>query len=485
MKRLLTILVFISLASCSKSQFAFHLAGSVVSNVVSDVKNIQAVNNPTVYEAFGFPVQNKENQVTLYTNNAITHTTGAYPVYRTFNIAARVWKDPVTIAAQDSLYSPITAGGQMDNDSTVLFIVKNHTDIYHSRDIYIQKCDSNNNFNTPVLFNWTGITQLQSGFFFGPLIHGDSPGESYATMYQVNGDTGTTRYRITIFKTTDYWNHYTEQGVIHDDGALDYSETAAVNLGSGKFLALARKNNSGSLTPFESTNYGVTWTRRPSSNLTWYTGGAPEIPGVFQHDGVFDVFYENRDATMMYISKGNSLSNFGSGGPYNESEIYAYHKGTGGNPSLGYGSGLKLRNSNLYLTIYFKEYTTTRANIQWTIDDLTTDPNGVPSAPTFVTSGITTTSFKVDSLFGFNDTVFQNVRYFLIDLSTQANFSSFVTAKYRAVSAYSASVIHDTRALAGFVLFNSLTTGTTYYFRIKACNNAGCSAYTTTSVTTL
>jgi hypothetical protein len=304
-------------------------------------------------------------------------------------------------------------------------------------------------------------------------------------MYQLNGDTGTTRRRITIFKTTDYWNHYAEQGVLYDvsGSPTQYSETAGVNLGGGNFLGITRNDQSGSLTPFESTNHGATWTRRPSSNLTWYNGGAPEIPWVYPHDGVFDFFYENRDATMMYISKGNTLaSNFGSGSSYTQSEIYSFHKGTGGNPSLGYGSQLKL-STGLYLMLYFKEYTTAKANPQWTVDDLVTDPAGIPPAPTFTTGSITSTTFNV-TITGQTDTTWQNIRYFSIDLSTHADFSDFVTAKYRATSAFSASVIQNTIALAGFVNFSALTTGTTYYFRIKACNNAGCSAYTTTSVST-
>lgn len=488
MKKFISILIFISLTSCSKSQFFYHLIGNgVTSRITSDVKNIQPIVN-TAYEAFGFPVQNKENQVTWYGNIATSHVLGAYPVYRKYNIAASSWSGPITIAAQDSLYTAITSGGQMDNDSSVLFIVKNHTDIYHSRDIYIQKVDTNNNFSPPVLFNWTGITQLQSGFFFGPLVHGDNPGESYAIMYQLNGDTGTTRRRVTCIKTTDYWNTYSEQGVLYDvsGSPTSYSETACANLGSGKFLGLTRNDQSGSLTPFESTDYGITWTRRPSSTLSYYNGGAPEIPWIYTHDGVFDVFWESRDISMMLISKGNTVAlNFGNVTPvYNNNEIYSYHRGIGGNPSLGYGWEIKLSNG-LYLMGYYKEYTTAKANIQWTVDDLITDPNGTPVVPTFVTSGITTTSFKIDSLNSLNDTILQNIRYYQIDLSTHADFSDFVTAKYRAISAFPVSVIHDTRITGGFVLFNSLVTGTSYYFRIKACNNAGCSAYTTVNINTL
>jgi hypothetical protein len=486
MKRLFTMLVLTITFSCSKSQYFFYhlIKNGVTANVASNVKNIQSINN-LAYESFGVPVQNKINQVTYYYSNATTHTTGGKLVYRKYNIAANVWSDYVVFQT-DSIHINGCYGGKMDNDSTVLFSSRNHNDQYHTRDIYIQKVDSNNNFSAPVAFNWSGITELQGGFFFGPMITGDNVGQYSMMLYQSNSDTGSTRYRVSMIGTTDRWSHYSEIGVLYDGSALPFSETAGINLGSGKYLGLARLNNAGTLTPFESTDYGVTWTRRPQSNLNYYGGGAPEIPYIYGHDGVFDVFYESRDVSMMLISKGNTVAaNFGNATPvYNDNEIYSYHRGTGTNPSLGYGSELKLSNG-YFLTIYQKEFTNSRANIQWTVDDLATDPSGVPAVPTFVTRGITTTSFTIDSLNSLDNTILQNVRYFQIDLSTHADFSDFVTAKYRAISAYSASVIHDTKIPGYFVLFNSLTTGTTYYFRIKACNNAGCSAYTTTNVTTL
>jgi hypothetical protein len=456
--------------------------------MVSTVKNIRAIVDSPAYEAFGFLVQNKVNQAAYIYRRALTHTTGGGLYYRKFNIAAQLPGDPILIHS-DSLNISGVSGGMMDNDSIVIFYVSNHTDVYHSRDIYIVKCDTNFNFSAPHLFDWTGITQLQAGFFFGQMIPGDNPGENYHIMYQTNGDTGSTRYRISFFKTTDYWTHYSQVGTLIDS-TLDYSETSGVNLSGGKFVALARKNNAGSLTPFESTNYGVTWTRRTASNLFWYLGGIPSIPNTYENatKDSFDIFYECRDVSMMQISRGNTVANFGNATPvYNDPEIYAYHRGTGGNPSLGYGSEVKLSKGTYagkYLTVYSKEYNNNRANIQWTMDDLTTDPAGVPAAPTLATSSITTTSFRVD-ITGYSDEDWTNVRYCLMDLSTDAGFSTFVTAKYRNTSAFPAVSINNLRMTGYFDIYSTLTTGTTYYLRIKACNNAGCSSYTTVNVTTL
>lgn len=484
MKKIITIPLFAFLfVSCKSQQFFFHLIkNGVTSNVPSNIKNIQSIDDSS-YEAFGFAVQNKVNQATYYYSHAITHTTGGKLAYRTYNIIAHIWSN-YTIFQSDSIHIAGCSGGKMDNDSTVLFSVRTHPNVIHApRDIYIQKVDSNNNFSPPVAFDWTGITKLQGGFFFGPLIHGDTTAHSGMILYQTSGDTSSTRYRISLIWTTDRWAHYYEKGVVHD-GTLDYTETSCVNLGGGKYLALARKNNAGSLTPFESSDYGATWTRRPSSNLYWNAGGLPEIPDTWDNtaNDSFNVFYECRDASMMQISKGNTVANFGTA-TFSLPEIYSFNLGTGGNPSLGYGSQLKLANG-YFLMIYSKQFNNNRANIQWTIDNLVTDPGGIPVAPTIPTSSITTTSFRID-VTGYTNHQWENVRYMSMDLSTHADFSDFVTCKYRAVSAFPAVEIHDIRVTGPFVIFNVLTTGTTYYLRLKACNNAGCSAYTTINVTTL
>lgn len=501
------------------------------------MKNIQPIVSSS-YEAFGFPVQNKPDQITYYYRRGITHTTGGGLFYRTFTgLTAPVISDPILIHSEVDNISGVS-GGRMDDGSVIIFYVVTHAD--GTRDIWMINGDADNNFGAPVMFDWNAVLKLTGGYFFGPMISGDVAGEYYHIIYQ----TATGRYRTSIVKTTDYWQTYSEIGVLYD-GTIPFSETAGVNLGSGKFVAFSRQNNAGILIPFESTNYGVTWIRRPSSTLYWYVGGQPCIPDVCFHDGVFDIFYECRDTSMMHISKGNTIAdNFGKSTPvYNPQEIYCYHRGTGTNPSLGYGSQIQIKPFNgLYFIIFSKEYTSTRANLQWTIDDLVSDgssqtstinnnPTGVititdpspaagisysidginydnttgvfgnlslgsynikaksttgtpilPPSPVIVVSGITTTSFRID-ITNYGD--WQNVRYCLMDLSTQADFSTFVTCKYRTPSGYPAVPIHNIRVVGYYDLFSALITGTTYYLRVKACNNEGESSYTIVNVTTL
>jgi hypothetical protein len=439
------------------------------------MKNLQPIITNS-YEAFLVAWQNKADQVTIIYRRGITHTTGGGVFGRTFTglLEPPVVSDPFLIHSENENISGVS-GGPMDDGTIVIFYVVTHTN--GTRDIWLIKGDADNNFGTPVLFDWTGITKLTGGFFFGPMITGDVPGEFYHIMYQ----TAPSRYFISIIKTTDYWNTYSQQGILYD-GTIPYSETAGINLGSGKFLALSRVNNSGSLTPFESLDHGATWLRRPASNLYWWNGGSPSIPFISGNADRFDIFYECRDTSMMHISKGNTLAdNFGKSTPvYNQQEIYCYHRGTGGNPSLGYGVELEMTNGKRFM-IFSKEFTTTRANFLWTIDDLESDAS-IPDVPILNISGISSTSFRFD-ITNYGD--FQNVRFLSMDLSTSADFSSFVTCKYRAISAFPAVPINNIKVVGYWDTFNGLLPGTTYFLRIKGCNNFGSSDYMIKIVTTL
>jgi len=484
------IIVFILFYGVANGQFWNPFLTRTTSVKVSDVKNVRAINTDASYEAFGVLDSARTNKLTYWYRRGVSHIAGGNPYYMEYNIVADHWYPPVQVSNyEDSLDSRDVAGGRMDNDSIVLFYSRQHTGgVAGTRDIFIQKGDSNNHFSAPVAFNWTGITHLQGGFFYGHIAHGANPGEYYIALYQNNIDTGTVpKYHIACIKTTDYFNHYTESGVLFD-GTTQFSETAISYVGGGNLIALMRDNQSGSLTPVESTNSGVTWSRRNVVDFLYhYIVGGAEMANILTHDGVFDVIYQCRDAQMVHISKANTVnaSTFGTPFPvYNLPEVYSHHVGAGGNPSLGYPSIWKKQNSSLYITIYGKQLTDFNADLYYSRDDLSTDPGGVPSAPSLSTNTVTTTSFIVN-INGLTDKQIENIRYWQMDLSTDPVFGSFVTAKYRNTGAFASSLIHDIRLVGLYDTYSALTTATTYYLRIKACNNVGCSAYTTVNITTL
>lgn len=476
MKHILTALMAIAVISCTKLKpVDEELMPSIISAATpeligSSIKNIQPIVSST-YDAFLTTVENNMG-VTVFYRTGTSHTTGGKGAYRTISLSGKVSNQ--TIFHDDSLDVRDISGGKMDNDSTVLFY--STTNKNGVRNIFIQKADQNNSFSNPVLFNWDGIVNLNGGFFYGKLVKGDVPGESYNILYQMGK--APVRYRISIIKTTDYWNHYTECGVIYD-GTIPYTETTCANLTGGKFLAISRNNVGGSLIPFESSNYGKTWIRRPSSNLFWYNSGLQEMADICVHDGVFDIFYQCRDASMMQISKGNTLSNFGKTYPvYNSPEIYAYHLGTGGNPSLGYGQLIKL-NDGRFFTVFSKQYTNTKANLQWTFDNLETDPDGLPAAPPKLdTVSLSLTSFRIN-VNGYTDREISNIRYLNVDVSLDSTFSSFVTLKYQnPTTTIPAMQMHNIRMIGKWCTFNLATHGNEYWVRAQAVNNAGRSSWT-------
>ena len=307
---LLTILTYLLLCGCTKSKSHFNqsISTDTISNPVSDIKNIQPVSTGAGYEAFGSLLNVRVNMDVQVMRIGVNHLSGGNPYYRLYNEATNHWYDPVLIRPTTKDCGAYAT--KMDNDSIVVFTGEsnNGKDGDWSIDIKLQKCDTNMNFSPPIDFDWSSVpVRLQRSSFFNGIPHGDNPGEYYSIIYQANVDTGAaTRSRISVIKTTDYWNTYREVGIIFD-GIASYSETALAYLGSGKFLALLRNNQGGTLTAYESTNYCVSWTPRGVSNLYWYNNGGAEIPYIYVHDEVFDIIYQCRDARMVNISKNNTV----------------------------------------------------------------------------------------------------------------------------------------------------------------------------------
>ncbi len=455
MKNILSILILISVNCFSQ-------------------KNIKPISTDSLYEAFGILLRIKADTAVYIDRIGKDHVSkgNGNPFYRKYCISSNTWSDTTRIAS-DSLDSRCVAGGMMDNDSGIIFYARYHTD--GTRDLLIQRFDSNANFTSPIPFNWNGFVKYKGGFPFSKLIKGYSAHEYFLPMYQVN-DTGVAKYRISLIHTTDCFNTY--QDIVVYSGSTAYTEPFGANLSNGKMLIECRNNQAGTLTPFESTNHGLTWIRRNPCNLYWYIGGGSEMGDMIVNpDSSFDIIYECRDAEMISISKNNVISsaNFGNSFPiYNEPEMYAHNKGagSGGNTSLGYPSMIQI--GSLRLVVYAKQFNLNRANLMWTIDDLITDPGCIPDAPVITVSGITTTAFRID-IKNYSDSQIQNIRWFQQDLCYDSLFTNFVTCKYRITTsgAYPAVLMKNIRMTGLWDLYSVLTTHTTYWLRIRAYNYKG------------
>ncbi|MFI5186267.1 MAG: sialidase family protein [Chitinophagales bacterium] len=447
------------------------------------IKNIQLVSDDAAYESFGVLDYSRQNIYTYYYRRGTSHLHGGNPVYREYNALTKKWGGPVTITTDTKDGSVF--GGRMDNDSTVLFLGRSNNGLNGdwSIDIQIIKCDSNNKFSLPRNFNWAGIPKLQRQLFYGHIVKGEMPGEYFMPMYQLRIGSSNSRRLLQCFYTTDYWNTYNLRGTIYD-GTIPFSETSMVYLGNGRLMTLTRNDVTGILVPFESVDNGVTWKRRSPSNLYWWILRSPEIPFVYNDTatGTFDIIYECRDANMIEISKYNDLNNFGILSPfYRNPEIYAHNFGAGENPSLGYPSMIRMKDGN-FLIIYSKQFNDYKANLLYTEDDLSGDPAGIPEKPVIVPSYITQDSFRVD-ITGYDDKQVENIRWLSEDMSEDSSFDTFTTCRYR-TNSYPAVEMHDVRMTGFWNTYSWLKPQTTYWLRIKACNNKGCSDYSFVKVVT-
>lgn len=330
-------------------------------------------------------------------------------------------------------------------------------------------------------------TDIRSGTVFGELQKGDNPGEFYVCMCQFGYGASETARKLWCIKTTDYFETWSYNLIY--SGTFAFSETSVAYLGGGRMFAFARLDNGGYLYLFKSSDSGATWTPLGYdvlNNTGWYWNQVKIPSAIFVKDGLLTLMYHDRDSKFVTISKNNDPDVFFTQSPpeLNDVEYYYYIDHGTFNPSLGYPSLISF-NSN-FLFIACVENSTTDANLVYTMDDLTTDPAGVPVAPPTITeSFVSGSTFRLE-ISGYTDAQLQNIRYWLIDVSTNSGFSSFITASYNGTSAgldHVGATMQNKR-MPLWILLNGLTGGTTYYVRIKAVNNAGSSSYTNKTITT-
>lgn len=464
------------------------------------------------YHAFGTAIKTGADRLTLLFRRGVSELVDGDPSYahlyrgRTYQAhytpSTDTWAAPVQIDEEIGRDLADHHGGyQMDNGEFIYFSSVSPVAIAYIDDgepwpagnfspFFRKAADESLAWGSRVTL--TGYdTSFRSGTNFGMLQAGANPGEYYIG-FNVFGYGSETARKLYCLKTTDYfatWNF-----IEIYSGSLPFSEMSVAYLGGGRLFSFARIDNGGYLYLFKSSDSGATWTaigQHVDNNLGWYTG-APKIPtAVFMHNGLLNIMYHDRDNFCTMISKDNDPDDFfGMAIPvFNPPEIYWYNWNGefSGNPSLGYPIVCHA-GSDRFLVAIAKEVNTQDADLYYTMDDFLTDPDGVPAAPpTIADSFITATTFRLD-INGYTDAQKQNIRYFQIDVSTDAGFGSFITASYNGTSVgtdHTSVTMQNVRMAAFWIGMAALTTGTTYYIRIRAVNNAGASSYTTKTVTTI
>lgn len=443
-----------------------------------------AANNK--YMAFGTLLKTGSNRMTYITRvgqippGTYAHLEGGRTFQFHYTIDTDTWDSGTLIDSESGRDMSDCNGGEMDNGKYVYFSSVG-PDLENEIDAVIFfRIANDSNLNWGARKNLlTDVGAIDapastlSGTCFGAMQKGDAPGEYYIAYVQFYSAAGK-KYCV---KTTDYWETWTFYEIFGDPV---FNETALVYLGSNRLVSISRRD--GFPVMYKSSDGGETWDYlNTPPNLNY--GYQPIIPHFFVDDGLLFLIYQDRDSGFIKISKDNDPDDFFSTGAFNEPELYHYtfNGESSGNPSLGYPSIRKMFSGG-YLIVFAKEVSSNDADLWYSRDDLNTDPNGVPIAIPSTAVGSNSNSAYV-GMGGYTLAQMDNIRYFEVDVSTASDFSTFATVKYRHPS-LEATLMHDAR-LTGLTLnLEGLPSATTYYIRIRACNNAGKSGYIQKTVTT-
>lgn len=520
MRLTLIISLFLSLASFGQT-LKINGAGNAVSinkagtpgsitinkrgpYVFDYTKNVQVIEDHNFYDAFGVGIRTGENRISYYYRQGTSHREDGIIAARHLDIEAKTWSPVDTIYIDPDDYDMRDVwGGNIDGDSIALFStaseLTNGNTVPNMHPIII-KGDLNNNFGAARSLYSGSIDEFQLAVPFGVMQKGNAPGTYYMAFYQINSTAGTTDkptfplYSIDVLKTTDNWNTWTIINVV--ETATAYSECVfVVYPDDNNKMSMAVRRDVGYIRLYESSNGGSTWTDRGNVAQVSYNGVSPKVPfGYVNMNGLWDLAVQDRSDGWLKISRNNHWSEyFGTNDPHDAELWYFNRVGSLAAPEtyrLGYMSFLEL-DTGKYFFIFTKQFSTEKANLYWTLDDLNDDA-GPPVAPPFLisnNSSLTTTNAFVycatDYDGGYTLEQLANIRWFEWAISTD-NFATFTTARVRfsaGEGSYS-GVINNYRLHSHFLNIYELTPATNYKVRCRAVNTQGASAWTEISFTT-
>jgi hypothetical protein len=476
--------------------------GVVTPPLTTYTKNLQRVENISMYEAFGFPIRSGADRITYFYRRGDDHLQGGKIYGRHFTISTGIWGAGFLIYEHPTLDCRDAWGGLMDNNQIVIFSCASEysgagTSLKSYAFMLIGDLDMN--FGEPIsLFNGS-FPEMQRGLPFGGMQKGTEPGTYYIPMWQFNSDAGTTDeptfplYRTDLLKTTDYWATWTAYNI--QTGTSSCSEVALGVFPDGeRMTALIRRDPGGVFRTFESTNGGVNWTNRGNAVNISYAANKSRIPFCYiNSSGLLDISYQDRDSGWISISRNNDPNTYFGTAVFNKPELYYFNRvgalTIGDNYKLGYTSLLEI-SPQKYFFAFARQETLSKANIWATLHDIDIDPDGIPVAPTLIKTAITSTSIlvyvAVNSDSGaLTQSQLANIRWFEVSVSQQSDFSTFETVRFQ--TAANPTTVAENYIFGITSQFNilGLTSATTYYVRVRAKNNAGYSGYTITSFTTL
>lgn len=464
---------------------------------VSNAKNLRITPFSAIqarYEAFGNPILYDNDFALFAYRDAVNHTnSGAVglngvAVVRPYQISTDEWKDKVIVDTEPNRDISDTYIGKMTNGEIVVFssispvYTTGPMTVIEPAKIFYRKGASHTTLG-PRQYLTDGVggyDEISTGSFFAGMTASERPGEYFIGLWQADLVTG--RSINACVRTQDSWATY-EVFPIYDL-IHSRSETTIQYLGAGKLLALTRIDEGGVMLCAYSSDYGETWTPRGQTNIGYY-GFEERNCWIEKRNNLYDIFVTDRDAGFILASyQNNPATFFDTATNFNPLELYADMRGASTTfNGLGYfGTCPIVPDLGVYLCTFAKEEASNNADLWYTRHNFSSDPLGTPTAPpSFSTVFLGTTAFRLQ-VEGYTAAQWANIRYFELQVSLNASFSSFITASYQHVQP--GVVINNIRIPAPWFHLTELSPGTTYYIRLRAKNNTGTSAYTTTSITT-
>ncbi len=342
-------------------------------------------------------------------------------------------------------------------------------------------------------------TPQRSCTMYGKPKQGDTENEWFACFltfgYGIPGDDNVNKGWL--IHTTDNWATWTFKLIWANQAS---SEFDCVYWGNGKLSFFVRIDQSGGVNVYHTGDKGDTVTAGGGIVYDGWTYGVARIIHCILRDGKLDLWLTNRDTGFLQVSYGNEFANiYGVTQPiFNPSSLFCYvrkdleekiNDGTwdgGGNPVLGYQSVTNLEDGKQAMVVC-REKAGDVAELYWSVFTPTQRRvDTAPNAPLAVVGNnrfIQSTEARI-SVQGYSFAQLQDMDYFVYDLATDAAFTTFPTVRVHAGNA-PLTTLNNLRAVSVAVNLYALTPATTYYFRAKAVNGIGESAWTVGTFTTL
>jgi lysophospholipase L1-like esterase len=230
------------------------------------------------YNAFGNVFRLNSTTAMMPYRSGTSHLLNGRIQYKLYDALTDTWSAPVIVKTPaDTKDFRDPRGGVLGGEKVIIFSsTYNEPDGTFDTDGYILSSDlSLSSWSDYTPLTWPpGITR---GITFGVLVESGTPNVYYASAYGLN-EAGT-YWGVWLWKITYASGTPTFERIDVYFGTTKVTECTIENLGSGKFIILARVNDSNHLVQFTSNDGGLTWSAPVNTNIGVVGNINASVPG--------------------------------------------------------------------------------------------------------------------------------------------------------------------------------------------------------------